>query len=202
MPAQLTLMNFIRTGFVDPWGFCLTVKVHLEHSCGIIKGEWPNHLFPLEDRTKRRRLFWWARFLLAGHAAIVAISVYHELWLLPILTTGGVFYGGWLRYLCNGTQHSGLQDDVVDFRLCTRTVILKPLARFLYWHMNYHIEHHMFPAVPCYNLGRLHEVIKHDLPRSPRGLIMAWAEIIGIAKRQRIDPEYQYIPQLPSPVGA
>ena len=201
LPARLTLMNFIRLGFVDPWTFCSTIKTHLEHSCGVIKGEWPNHLFPLEDRAGRRRLFWWARFLLAGHGAIVGLSFYYGLWLLPVLTTCGVFYGGWLRYLCNGTQHSGLQDDVVDFRLCTRTVILNPFVRFLYWHMNYHIEHHMFVAVPCYNLGKLHEAIKHDLPASPRGLIAAWWSIIRIMKRQHVDPGYQFVPQLPPQAG-
>ena len=46
----------------------------------------------------------------------------HGLWMLPILTTFALFYGSWLRYLCNCTQHAGLQDNVTDFRLCTRTI--------------------------------------------------------------------------------
>ena len=79
--------------------------------------------------------------------------------------------------MCNNTQHIGLQDDVPDFRLCTRTVILNPFFRFLYWHMNYHIEHHMYAAVPCYRLGKLHATIKNDLPHCPRGLYEAWTEI-------------------------
>ena len=201
LPANLTLKNFIQLGFVDPWTFYATIKTHIEHSRGLIKGEWPNHLFPSEDMQQRRRLFWWARFLLVGHAAIVGFSFYYGLWLLPILTTCGVFYGGWLRYLCNGTQHAGLQDDVADFRLCTRTVILNPFVRLLYWHMNYHIEHHMFAAVPCYNLGKLHAAIKHDSPAPSRGLIAAWKEIIGILQQQRVDPVYQYAPELPARVA-
>lgn len=200
LPAKLTLKNFIQLGFVDPWTLYSTIKTHIEHSFGFIRGEWSNHLFPPEARDKRRHLFWWARFLLAGHATLVAISLYYELWLLPVLTSGGVFYGGWLRYLCNGTQHAGLQDDVPDFRLCTRTVILNPLVRFLYWHMNYHIEHHMYAAVPCYNLGKLHQAIKRDTPEPARGLIAAWKEIVAIVKKQRVDPEYQYVPELPAPL--
>ena len=200
LPAKLTLKNFIQLGFVDPWTLYSTIKTHIEHSFGIIRGEWSNYLFPPEARDKRRHLFWWARFLLAGHATLVAISLYYELWLLPVLTSGGVFYGGWLRYLCNGTQHAGLQDDVPDFRLCTRTVILNPLVRFLYWHMNYHIEHHMYAAVPCYNLGKLHQAIKRDTPEPARGLIAAWKEIVAIVKKQRVDPEYQYVPELPAPL--
>jgi len=201
LPAKLTLKNFIQLGFVDPWTLYSTIKTHIEHSFGIIRGEWSNHLFPSEVRDKRRRLFWWARFLLAGHATLIAVSLYYELWLLPVLTSGGVFYGGWLRYLCNGTQHAGLQDDVPDFRLCTRTVILNPLVRFLYWHMNYHIEHHMYAAVPCYNLGKLHQAIKRDTPEPARGLIAAWKEIVAIVKKQRVDPEYQYVPELPVPLA-
>ncbi len=200
LPAKLTLKNFIQLGFVDPWTLYSTIKTHIEHSFGFIRGEWSNHLFPPEARDKRRHLFWWARFLLAGHATLVAVSLYYELWLLPVLTSGGVFYGGWLRYLCNGTQHAGLQDDVPDFRLCTRTVILNPLVRFLYWHMNYHIEHHMYAAVPCYNLGKLHQAIKRDTPEPARGLIAAWKEIVAIVKKQRVDPEYQYVPELPAPL--
>lgn len=30
--------------------------------------------------------------------------------------------------------------------------------------MNYHIEHHMYARVPCYNLEKLHNYVKHDLP--------------------------------------
>jgi fatty acid desaturase len=28
----------------------------------------------------------------------------------------------------------------------------------------------MYAAVPCYRLGKLHKLIRHDLPPSPRGL--------------------------------
>ena len=61
----------------------------------------------------------------------------------PVLITLAPFYGGGLQWLCNNTQHIGLQDDVPDFRLCCRTVILNPVVSFLYWRMNYHTEHHM-----------------------------------------------------------
>ena len=30
----------------------------------------------------------------------------------------------------------------------TRTVYMNPISRFIYWNMNYHIEHHMYPLVP------------------------------------------------------
>jgi fatty acid desaturase len=198
MPRMLTLKEFIRNGFVDPWTFWATLRQTVLHSRGKLEGEWENYLLPPEDVDKHRRLVYWSRFLLVGHATIIGVSIYFGLWLLPVLTTFGVFYGGWLRFLCNHTQHTGLKDDVPDFRLCTRTVILNPFCRFLYWHMNYHIEHHMYIAVPCYNLGKLHKLIKHELPECHNGLWAAWKEIISILKKQRADPEYQYVPELPS----
>ena len=63
--------------------------------------------------------------------------------------------------------------------------------------MNYHIEHHMYAAVPCYNLGRLHKAIEYDLPESPKGLFAVWKKIVEILKIQKADPEYHYVPDLP-----
>jgi fatty acid desaturase len=65
--------------------------------------------------------------------------------------------------------------------------------------MNFHIDHHMYAAVPCYNLSKLHAAIKHDLPHCPVGLVETWKEIITIVKQQQIDPTYQYVAELPAP---
>jgi fatty acid desaturase len=135
--------------------------------------------------------------MLAGHALIVAVSLALGWWMLPVVLTLGHFYGGWLQYLCNNTQHAGLQDNVDDYRLNTRTFRLNPFVQFLYWHMNFHIEHHMYAAVPCYNLGKLHEAIKDDLPPTPVGLWQTWREIIPILEKQKVDPTYQYLAQVP-----
>jgi fatty acid desaturase len=107
-----------------------------------------------------------------------------------------------LFFLCNNTQHVGLQDEVADFRLCTRTIYLNPIVQFLYWHMNYHIEHHMYAGVPCYKLARLHRAIKHELPYTANGLAETWRIIIAILRRQKQEPSYQFVPDLPAQVGA
>ncbi|MFP6591716.1 MAG: fatty acid desaturase, partial [Candidatus Latescibacterota bacterium] len=118
-----------------------------------------------------------------------------------VLVTLGSFYGGILFLLCNSSQHIGLTDNVPDFRLCSRTIILSPVVRFLYWHMNFHIEHHMYAAVPCYRLGRLHKAIRHDLPPTSVGLIATWREIFAIVERQETEPDYQYLPELPKSIS-
>jgi fatty acid desaturase len=159
-------------------------------------------MFPESEVEKRRELFNWARIQLVGHALIVGVSLYFGLWLVPVLITLAPAYGGWLLFLCNTTQHVGLTDNVPDFRLCCRTITLNPLVQFVYWHMNFHIEHHMYAAIPCYNLGKLHRLIKHELPHCPTGLYETWKEIITILKIQETDPEYQYTPELPAPSEA
>jgi hypothetical protein len=63
--------------------------------------------------------------------------------------------------------------------------------------MQYHVEHHMFPAVPFYNLPRLRKAIEHDLPPAPHGLLATWRELIPILKRQRREPGYFFAPILP-----
>ena len=198
LPRRLTLREFLRVTVFDPRIFYATLRKTVVHATGRVEGEWEQHLFPEDEPHRRRALINSARGLPLGHTVLVVVSFWLGLWLVPILTTLGVFYGGWLRFLCNNTQHTGLQDDVADFRLCTRTVLLGPLTRFLYWHMNFHIEHHMYAAVPCYNLGRLHRAIRHDLPESPRGLWATWRQILAVMKRQEIEPEYEFAPVLPA----
>ena len=197
LPVKLTFSGFLKSAIVNPWGFYARWKLIVRLSFGKLEGPEATVMFPESDMEKRRELFNWARIQLVGHALIVGVSLYFGLWLVPVLITLAPAYGGWLLYLCNTTQHVGLTDNVPDFRLCCRTITLNPLVRFLYWHMNFHIEHHMYAAVPCYNLGKLHKLIKHELPHCPVGLFETWKQIITILKKQKTDPEYQYVPELP-----
>jgi fatty acid desaturase len=197
LPVKHTLWKMLLFGIFNPAGIWWTVSNTWRIAHGKFKGEWELKLFP-PDSPEGAAAMRWARVMLIGHGLIIAISVYFHLWILPFLTTfsAGIF-GSWLQNLCNNTQHIGLQDDVADFRLCCRTFTLNPFVQFLYWHMNYHIEHHMFAAVPCYRLGRLHRLIKHDLPPCPHGLVATWKEIIAIQEIQKADPDYQHEQQLP-----
>ncbi len=197
VPIRLTLEGFLKTAFVNPVGIWYALNNLIRISRGRFEGEWELKLFPEEDKERRRWASNWSRTILIGHTLIVASSIYFKLWMLPVVTTFAPFYGSWLFYLCNNTQHVGLQDNVSDFRLCCRTFTLNPIVRFLYWHMNYHIEHHMYVGVPCYRLARLHRLIENDLPPCPSGIVATWREISAIMKRQREDPTYQYRPPLP-----
>lgn len=111
-------------------------------------------------------------------------------------------YGSWLMLVYGLTQHTGLAENVLDHRLNCRTVQMNPLNRFLYWNMNYHVEHHMFPLVPYHALPKLHQLVKRDMPEPYPGLLAAWREIIPTALRQRLDPSYHVRRKLPAPLAA
>ena len=74
-------------------------------------------------------------------------------------------------------------------RTCSTTAsnpdgLINPIGRFLYWNMNYHVEHHMFPMVPYHALPRLHETIKHDMPPPTPSIWAGYKEMFPIWLRQ------------------
>ena len=142
-------------------------------------------------------MVWSSRAFVAIYAAIVGSAIYFETWLPLVYTAGAQIYGAFLYVTVSYTQHAGLADGVTDHRLNTRTMYLNPILRFLYWNMNYHIEHHMFPMVPFYNLPKLHRLVKSQLPRPSEGLIDAYREILPTLLRQQRDPDYILRPELP-----
>jgi fatty acid desaturase len=197
LPIRLARRHFFQQGFINFVGFWQALRDTIRIALGRFRGEWELRLFPPDMPEKRRPPVRWARFVLAGHVLIAASSLAMGWWMVPIVIVLAPFYGGWLFFLCNNTQHIGLRDNVPDFRLCCRTFTLNPVVRLLYWQMNYHTEHHMYPTVPCYRLGRLHRAIRDDLPPCPRGLIATWREIAAILARQKDDPAYQHFAMIP-----
>lgn len=208
LPLHVMVRDFFLKGFIDPvtwvkmvWSNIRAAGGYLQTSMGgaYFSHEWIETAYSEATAEERRRPVRWARFVLAGHGAIVAVSIYFHLWMLPVVTTLLPAYGNWLFFLCGSTQHIGLQDNVPDFRLCCRTFKVNPVIGFLYWHMNYHAEHHMYAAVPCYKLARLRKIIEPDMPPCTRGLVATWLEIAEIQRRQKLDPSYQYAVPIPTP---
>lgn len=138
-----------------------------------------------------RRVVWEARIFTTILLGVLAWAVAAQT-ITPLLFIGlPSFYGAWLIWFFAITQHAGLREDVLDHRRNTRTVYLNPVFRFLYLNMNYHMEHHMFPGVPYYNLPALHEEIKAYLPPPKRSLLSAYREIVVALWRQRRDPTWE-----------
>lgn len=140
-----------------------------------------------------------ARIYLVIYAGVIGLSAYTGS-ILPLMYIGlPGFYGAWLMPIYGHTQHAGLAENVLDHRLDSRTVYMNRINRYLYWEMNYHVEHHMFPMVPYHNLTKLHEAVKAHMPKPYNGLWEAWREIIPTVLRQRKDPTYYIKRELPTP---
>ena len=140
----------------------------------------------------------WSRFLLFFHGSLLIISLAYGLWVIPLIISFPVFIANWASYFNGLTQHCGLKDNDTDFRKSTRTINLNPILEFLYWYMNWHIEHHMYAGVPCYNLKKLNKLVADDMPE-PRTLFGAWKEMRQIWRKQQQDPNYQFDTKVPDP---
>ena len=150
---------------------------------------------PEMERAKVYRI---ARIWLAVYGATAA-ACFALGSILPAMLIGlPRFYGAWHHVLTGLTQHAGLAEDTLDHRLNSRTVYLNPISRFVYWNMNYHVEHHMFPMVPYHALPALHEEMKADCPPAYPSLWAAYREIVPTVLRQLRDPTRFVRRQLPA----
>ncbi|MCC5839681.1 MAG: NADH:ubiquinone reductase (Na(+)-transporting) subunit F [Opitutales bacterium] len=140
-----------------------------------------------------------ARIVVGLYAPIIASALIWQSWLPIFLFVLPQFFGTWLMIVHNTTQHAGLAENVLDHRLNCRTVYMNPISRFIYWNMNYHVEHHMFPLVPYHALPRLHKVVKEDCPPPYPSIYAAWREILPAIVRQVKDPTYHVKRKLPEP---
>jgi fatty acid desaturase len=143
------------------------------------------------------KVFRTARIWALIYAAVIGLAFYKHT-ILPLLYVGlPSFYGAWLLSVFGFTQHAGLAEDVLDHRLNCRTVYMNPVLRFLYWNMNYHVEHHMFPMVPYHALPALHAEMKDDAPPAYSGLWNAYREILPALWKQTKDPTHYVRRRLP-----
>lgn len=182
-------------------GLISTVRLTMLGAVGLVGAEdipineWLKALHA-DQPDQHRKSIVWSRILLLFHGSVLVIAIISGLWVLPLIFSVAVFIANWLSYLVGLTQHCGLRDNSPDFRKNTRSLKLNPLASFLYWRMNWHIEHHMYAGVPCYNLKKLYLEIADDMPK-PRTLLEAWREMRQTWKRQKTDPDYQFDTPLP-----
>ena len=176
-----------------------TIPVHFKHvvlhACGRLTAEEKTYV----PESEYGKVFWRARIYLSIYLTVLGLAVYYRS-LLPLMYVGfPQLYGAWLTQIYAMPQHAGLAENVLDHRLNCRTLYMHRIHRYLYWNMNYHIEHHMFPLVPYYNLPRLHEIVKPDMPAPYPSLWAAWRELVPAVLRQVKDPTYYVERKLPTP---
>jgi fatty acid desaturase len=189
-PPDLLRVILGFVGILDAWG---ALKEMLRNTLGRISAEEKTFIPEME----------WPKVILVARiwvliyaATLVACFYFHSV--LPVLLVGlPRLYGAWHHVLTGLMQHGGLADNVLDHRMNSRTVYINPISRFIYWNMNYHVEHHMFPMVPYHALPRLHDLIKGDLPTPTASMWACYREMIPAWARQLRGEDYFLVRELP-----
>ena len=158
----------------------------IKHSLGLIS----NVVKITVPKKEINKVINMSRIYVSLWLLIIGISLFLNSWLPIIMIILPPFYGNTILMICGMTQHAGLADNVKDHRKSTRTVILNPFFSFLYSNMEYHIEHHIFPKIPCHNLKKFHKTIKDQMPPPKRGVIDAYQAIIPAIFKQAKDKNY------------
>lgn len=189
-PPEMALLALKYIGLPD--GFYDLRRLVL-NAAGQLSAEEEKYI----PETERPKAVFWARVHVAVYAATVLLALVMQS-ILPLILIGGPrVFGCWHMVMTGLMQHGGMAEDVLDHRLNSRTVLLNPASRWIYWNMNYHVEHHMFPMVPYHALPALHALIKDDLPAPDRSIFEAYRKMIAAVWRQRTELGHAIRPVLP-----
>jgi fatty acid desaturase len=147
---QKSIKTFIFKHIIKP----LTLTHVPKYIYGTLKVNVMSKEEPLSEKVAKP-IFW---------CIIITCSIIFNFWLhiilfwfVPLLTTFQV-----IRYWAEMAEHSGLKNDHELY--ASRNTFGNPIQIFLLHphHDNYHLVHHLFPAVPHYNLKKVHLILMED----------------------------------------
>ena len=194
VPRPPNIKKIILT-FFGISGSIPEIKKLLTHASGKID----NQVATFVPEQEHGKVIFKARIYISIYLFVIVLAISFQT-ILPLMFIGlPTILGTWLMPVYGFTQHAGLQENVLDHRLNCRTVYMNRIHRFLYWNMNYHVEHHMYPLVPYHALPELHKLIKDDCPKPYNGILEAFQEIIPAILKQVKDPYYFVERELPKP---
>jgi len=122
-------------------------------------------------------LFWsvalFGGLWLWGSKAVVWFALY---WLVPYCTVTQVFFR-----IRGAIEHGNVPDPQSPYQQ-TRTYLVHPVLSFFFApkQVNYHLEHHLYPSVPFYNLPLLHTELQRAVYPQENG----YCEAFGLSLRK------------------
>jgi len=166
--------------------------LHLRHHHHLGQEGDPDHYANYTSWTWLEFLMHWGRLIIGYPAYIVAIPILgyrhgttsarrwiiFEVCLLGLLVACAIFVLPWplilhawlipmlaINTLVNirgMSQHTVLehQSDPIQG---TRSILTNRVTAFFMCNENYHLEHHLYPGIPWYNLPRVHKALRSEL---------------------------------------
>jgi fatty acid desaturase len=195
---KLNWVNIVSWCIFDFKWFATFIRTNVLHALGNTDVDffsW-DPLLPRDD-PRRKQIAAWARFMVIAYIVLLAVFIYFHLWVLIYLVIFSSFSVRILANLTGAIQHTGLGQNIPDWRMVCHTVKVNPLIGYLYWNMNYHTEHHMYAAVPFCNLKKLRKVLEPDVPVAHKSFSACFRALSQIRKRQDKDPGWFFVPALP-----
>lgn len=158
------------------------------------RAQWRAAIGPKEWPWRRRLDAFWDKLggpLIANMVLFAGLGVagywylYPLLWLFPLATWYQV-----ATRIRNIAEHAMVPANDDPFRN-TRTTKAGAVARALLapYFVNYHLEHHLFPFVPCYRLPTAHKLLKIKGFAPKCEFQPGYAAVIRIAASRSAEPE-------------
>jgi fatty acid desaturase len=170
LPAPATLSVYLwRVSGIPNWSKRLSVT--LKHA---LTGRVTE---PFVAERKRGPIVREARILWLCYTAVLALSLYFHstaaliYWIVPVML-GQPFLRIYLLSEHLGCALSG------NMFANTRTTYTNAAIRLLAWQMPFHVEHHVYPAVPFHALARLHTHLRPRIQVSAPGYLALHAALI------------------------
>ena len=121
--------------------------------------------------------------LVVGVLAVACVPANHlwHGWFVPML---------FINTMVNirGMSQHTLLEHANDEVLGTRTILTTPLVRFFMCNENFHLEHHLYPAVPWYQLPQLHQALGPELRRRGAPYISSYSAFVWEFLQHTLQP--------------
>jgi fatty acid desaturase len=171
-------------------------KIQLERAAGKKDRLMGGHCTPKDIRAIRLE----SLAILLIHLGVAAAAIGFRAWGLLLFVTLAWHIGSPMEILWHATKHIGRPYNVNDHRLNTRSVRVSGFIKLIFWGLDDHVDHHLFPVVPSRNLPKLHKLLEKELP-DPDNVFGCWAEMFEIAREKDLDPRREFLSVEVRPAG-
>lgn len=144
-------------------------------------GTFPNSItnkFIKESEKAKSKVTNVARIIIAYYFITITISIIFKVTYIYLLFIITPFVMNFWVDMISRAQHYGLKKNSDNIFETTRTVYLNKILSFLNWNMNYHVEHHLYPTVPFYNLGKLNNLIHKNNLDFPKERLFKFIKLL------------------------